>query len=220
MLRASKSLTQPRLLQVMLWSIVINGALLIGLTVGLYHLLQMLPYVSEWGWMGDAGFSVLAVVLALFLFPMLLPLILMLFFSSMVERIEQTEFPQLPQTVPPYWPSVAQDIGFVIKTILLNILVLPLYLIPLVNVITYYLLNGHLLNTEIFNIVAGRHMQRDEAKKLKANSDGEFFVAGALFAFLLTLPIVNLVAPLWGVALIVHLFHARKPAYKAVTYQA
>jgi hypothetical protein len=189
---------------------------LAAVAAGVYELLQMIPVVRDAGWLVDAGFSMVATLLAVFIFPMLLPVILFFFSSSVVENVERAEYPGVPEPVPPYWPSLMQDALFVGKTLLLNLLVLPLYLVPVVNLFVYYVLNGYLLSSEMYSLVAGRHLMREQAVALKRIYGRRFFIAGVCFAFAMTLPVVNLVAPLWGIALMVHLFHGTKPVYKAL----
>ena len=50
----------------------------------------------------------------------------------------------------PFWPELLHDLGFTVKALLLNILVLPLYLVPVLNLVLFYWLNGRLLGREYF----------------------------------------------------------------------
>jgi len=92
--------------------------------------------------------------------------------------------------------------------IMLNVLVIPLYFVPVINLFVFYVLNGSLLGKEFFIMVARRHLPLEDAKKLRARHSRTIFLAGAALAFFATLPIVNLVAPFWGIAVMTHLYHA------------
>ena len=99
---------------------------------------------------------------------------------------------------------------FILVTLLLNLLVLPLYLvliwIPPLNLLLFYLLNGYLLGREYFEMVAVRRLDLKEAKGLRRGSRGRMILAGAVITFLLTIPLVNLVTPIIATAFMLHVF--------------
>lgn len=70
----------------------------------------------------------------------------------------------------------------------------------------FCLVNGYLLGREYFDMVALRHMSWEAARKLREANKGYVWRAGALVAFLFTLPFVNLVAPVFGIAVMTHTF--------------
>ena len=53
-----------------------------------------------------------------------------------------------------------------------------------------------------------------EAKKLRKTNGGIITLGGIVFIFIATIPIVNLIAPFWGIALMTHLFHGYYDASK------
>ena len=87
----------------------------------------------------------------------------------------------------------------------LNILILPLYLIPVVNVLAYYGLNGYLLGREYFELVALRRLEEKPANDLRRTFSGRVVLSGVVIAFLSTLPVINLVAPVIGTLMMVHI---------------
>jgi CysZ protein len=93
---------------------------------------------------------------------------------------------------------------FTAVMVLLNLLVLPLYLVPVVNVVAFYGINGYLLSREYFDLVALRRLDARAAQRLRQAQRGRLFVAGLLIAGLLTIPLVNLLAPLIAAAFMVH----------------
>jgi uncharacterized protein involved in cysteine biosynthesis len=154
--------------------------------------------------LGSAG----GMVIAWFLFPLLYPILVNFFDDKMAEVIEHEDYPQLPPAQPPFWPTILQDALFSLKAIGLNILFMPLYFMPLVGIFIYYGLNGHLLGTQFFRMVAGRRIKEEEATTLHKTARTYIFLIGISISFSATIPFVNLIAPLLGVASMLHLFHA------------
>lgn len=161
--------------------------------------------------MGTAG----SAVIAYFLFPVLMPLVVSLFDEHIAEKIERADYPDAPEAQPqPFWQDISTEALFAVKALGLNLLCLPLYLIPLVNVFVYYSLNGYLLGREYFLIGAGRHMGRKQALALARTERARLFYTGLTLALLATIPVANLLLPFWGVALMVHLYQQMRLAGK------
>ena len=192
-------------------------------------LICLLAYVVGWGilsWIfsaminsyigtaGAQGFimhflsSAGGMVVAWFLFPLLYPILVSFFDDKMAAVIEREDYPQLTPAQPPFWPTVLNDVAFSLKAIGLNILCLPLYLIPLVGIAVYYGLNGYLLGTQFFRIVAGRRVSMAESAVLQKQAHHSILLTGVAISFCSTVPLLNLAAPLVGVATMLHLFHA------------
>jgi uncharacterized protein involved in cysteine biosynthesis len=66
--------------------------------------------------------------------------------------------------------------------------------------------NGWLLGREYFELVALRHVGRQQAAVLRRRFRGRITLAGTVLALLTMIPLVNLIAPLFGTAVMVHLF--------------
>lgn len=148
------------------------------------------------------------VMIAWFLFPLLYPILMGFFDERMAEVIETHDYPHLPKATPPFWPTLMQDVWFSVKAILLNILCLPLYFVPLVGLVVYYTLNGYLLGNQFFRMAAGRRVGIEQADELRCRARGSIVLGGAVVMFCATIPLLNLIAPLLGVATMLHLFHA------------
>lgn len=211
--RSLKSLTAPGLSGIFLWSVALT-ILLLALFIMVVGALSV--YFSGYLDAGPAawaaiGGSVGGVILAWFLFPGIMPLIVNFFDDRIAGTIERHDYPHLPAAREvPFWPEILHDLRFSLTAIALNILCLPLYLIPLINVVLFYLLNGYLLGREFFVMAARRHMPRQAAEQLRRQHARAVLAGGMLLAFLATMPVVNFVAPFWGVALMTHLFHRLK----------
>jgi CysZ protein len=148
-----------------------------------------------------------ALVLAWLLFPIVIALTLGLFAEEVIEAVERRYYPDLP---PAPGMSVAQStlgaIRFTMLALALNLLVLPLYLLPGANVILYLALNGYLLGREYFEQVAQRRLDWRAVARLRRSARARLWWAGVWTAALLTVPFLNLIAPVIATCLMVHLF--------------
>jgi CysZ protein len=66
--------------------------------------------------------------------------------------------------------------------------------------------NGFLLGREYFELAALRHISLKAADALRRRNSGQVFAAGMILSVLTFVPLVNLLAPLFGAALMVHLY--------------
>jgi CysZ protein len=158
-------------------------------------------------WAAHLAGSFFGMMIAWFFFPLLYPILISFFVDTIATSIEREDYPQLPPAKPPFWPSFWQDVRFSLKAILLNLLLLPLYLVPLVNVAVYYALNGYLLGTQFFRMAAGRRISFGEAKALEGKARGTIMLTGIAVSVAATVPLINIAAPILGIALMLHLFH-------------
>ena len=159
----------------------------------------------------DAGITIAgsaaALVLAWLLFPVVIAATLGFFAEDVVAAVERRYYPDLP---PP------QDVGIVASAwatlrftavaLLLNLLALPLYLIPGANLLIYLALNGYLLGREYFELVATRRLAGPTVVALRRRLRARLWLAGVVIAALLAVPFFNLVAPVVAIAFMVHLF--------------
>jgi uncharacterized protein involved in cysteine biosynthesis len=153
------------------------------------------------------GLSVL--VLTWLLFPAVATLMLSLFIERIITAVETRYYPRLPAPLPvSLWRSIAGALKFTSVMVVLNLIALPLYLVPILNVIVFYGLNAYLLGREYFEMVALRRLDPRSAQRLRQAHRLRFLLAGLVIAGLLTLPVVNLVAPLLAAAFMVHLVTA------------
>ena len=155
---------------------------------------------------GIAGVGA-AVILAWLLFPVATALVLSFFLEDVAAAVERRHYPGLP---PMRDVGVAENawatLQFVAFALLLNLLALPLYLLPGPNIVVYLALNGYLLGREYFELVAQRRATRPEIKRLRAEAKGGLFLGGLFIAAMLTVPLFNLVAPIVATAFMVHRF--------------
>ena len=97
---------------------------------------------------------------------------------------------------------------FVTVGLLLNLIALPLYLLPVANLVIFLALNGYLLGREYFELVAHQRLPLEEAAQRRGQR-GRLWLAGAAIALMLIIPVFNLVAPVVAIAFMVHLVTPR-----------
>ncbi|MEO1001193.1 MAG: EI24 domain-containing protein, partial [Pseudomonadota bacterium] len=73
--------------------------------------------------------------------------------------------------------------------------------------LVFYGVNGYLLGREYFQLVAMRRLGPEGARRLRKRKFWQIWLGGTAMALPLTIPILNLVIPLLGVATFTHQFH-------------
>ena len=105
---------------------------------------------------------------------------------------------------------------FALVVVVINLVALPVYLVlllfPPFNLFVFYAVNGYLLSREYFELVALRRTDMTTARALAKSNRVRLFASGVVIAFLLTVPFVNLLAPIVGTAMMVHLFEQWRQA--------
>src|SRR5262249_46176818 len=152
------------------------------------------------------------VVGSLFLAAPVASLFIGIFLEDVAVAVERKRYPaDLPGQSLGVWASLTTALAFLGALLIANLIALPFYLIPGANLAIYLVLNGYVLGREYFEFVAFRHRPPREATKLRRRHAFSVFLAGAIIALALLVPILNLLAPLFGTAFMVHVFkHAEK----------
>jgi CysZ protein len=202
--------------RLLLFTVAGTVLLLLALWLGASLLLAAL-HVTGLRWL-DIVIEVLGSAAALFVAWLILPamtiLVLGFFLDRIIQSIERRHYPSLP---PPrqigIGPSLASALRLALLGLALNLLALPLYFfLPVANVVVYLGINGYLVGREYFEAVASRRLERPRVRALWHRYRWRLSIAGAIVAFLLSIPVVNLAAPIIGVAFLVHLFQGLRPA--------
>ena len=153
--------------------------------------------------------SVAALALAWMLFPALTLLVLGFFLDGILTAIERQHYPALgPPRRIGLGAALTSALRILALTLVLNLLALPLYLVPAINFLVYYGLNGYLVGREYFELVALRRIDGATARTMWRRHRGILILAGMIVVFLLSLPLVNLVAPVVAAAFMLHLIEA------------
>ncbi|MFQ5958077.1 MAG: EI24 domain-containing protein [Alphaproteobacteria bacterium] len=129
------------------------------------------------------------------------------YLERVIAAVETRHYPRLPAPSPPtLGATLTATLRFFGALVGLNALALPVYLIPTVGLAAFYVLNGYLLGREYFEMVAQRRIDAAAMRSLRRANRGRLLGFGLIIALLLSLPLVNLVAPIIAVAAMVHLY--------------
>ncbi|MDO8290753.1 MAG: sulfate transporter family protein [Parvibaculum sp.] len=128
-----------------------------------------------------------------------------LFLERIAAKVEASDYPADPAgRDQPFAQSLLVSLRFTLVLIVVNIIALPFYLLPGINLILFWVVNGYLLGREYFELVALRHLPIQEARALRKQQMLRVFLAGIVIAAFATVPFLNLLTPLFATAYMVH----------------
>lgn len=196
-----------------IWSAVRWSALIfVVLFLALYVILKATTFIAIgplemiFDFLGQAA----AFIITWLLFPAVVTAIGSLMLDRVVDAVEARHYPNLAlapgqslsEGIMPALKFLGVSVGY-------NLLILPLFIIPplwpLIPFI-YLALNGYLISREFFELVALRRISVGDANLLRTRYKTPLFIAGVGFAFMMTVPILNVIAPVLATAITVHLF--------------
>ena len=188
----------------------------VGFTIGLLTLLIIMieavfGHFVDWPhwiettveWLGGLAL----VVGSIFLIPMVTSLMAGLFLDDIANEVERVYYPSDP---PGRELSALAAIGvgmkFFVAVLGVNLIALFLLLVPGINLFAFYVGNGYLLGREYFEMVALRHLPLEEARRLRNANMVYVSLCGLIIAGLASVPILNLLTPLFATAFMVHIY--------------
>lgn len=218
-LRALGQLGDARFLRVVFLGIGLALALLAGVYAGFLALIEWatpgsvtIPWIGPVGGLDTLlswGSLLLMLGLSVFLMVPVASAFSGLFLEDVAQAVEDRHYPHLPPAPRiPLIDSLIDTANFFGLLVAVNLVALVLFaftgpLIPLF----FWAINGFLLGREYFTLVATRRMGSAGAKALRADYPLQIWLAGTLMAAPLSIPLVNLVVPVLGVATFTHMFH-------------
>lgn len=191
--------------QTFLFSVLLFAALLVG-TWWLLAETQLFP----WAWLEtivDALGWFAGLVAAFFLFPGAALIIISFMLEPVARAVEAKHYPDLsPPRPQPVSEAVWIGVRFAAISVLLNLLVLPLYFVPVLNVFVFATLNGYLLGREYFELIAPRRLEPAAIRPMWKRYRGRLWIAGVVITMLLSIPFVNWIMPVAAAAFLLHIF--------------
>ncbi|ENN92525.1 sulfate transporter family protein [Bartonella schoenbuchensis] len=201
---------------------------ILGLTCVVFIIIWLLihklfmPYLWLWvthlfpiltDWTGLLKLSTLIILnfglvfLAPFLIAPTTAIIGSFFVDAAAEIIEKEDYPNEPvgQTMS-FTSSLILSLKFAVISLLGNAIAFILFFIPGVNLIAFYVINGYMLGREYFLLSAYRFQSQKEAHSFLRIHHMTVFWAGLVIAFFVSIPIVNLVTPLFAAAFMTYLY--------------
>ena len=217
--RALGQFGDPRFRRVLFMGIGLTLALLFAATVLFVWVVGWivpdsvtLPWIGEIAWIDDvASWAVVPLMLVLSVF-LMLPVASAftgIFLDDVTDAVEARHYPGLgPAPKVPLGTALRDSAGFLGVIVAANLAALVPYILlaPLAPVI-FLALNGYLLGREYFQLIAMRRLGREGARAARRRNAGTIWLAGAVMALPLSVPLVNLLVPVIGAAAFTHLFH-------------
>lgn len=197
-------------------------------------LLALLAFVLAWGaaWAAIWSFTYFEIgwlnrlikylgafavtLLSLLLFPATFGIMLSIFLEEIADVVEARHYPRLARAEPlPVWLGLASGLKFLLLLLVINLVLLPVYLLAMfvagAGLVLAWLVNGWLIGHEYYEQLALRRHSATEVKAWRKANSGTLWLAGIPIAMLGTVPVLNLLAPVIGCAVLVHVAQALKP---------
>lgn len=170
-----------------------------------------IPELPSWlAWLSTVFIVFAAIGSALALALLISPisaLIAGFFIDAIAEDIEQKHYPNdTPGRSMAIGETISYSLKFLAIVLVGNLFALLLLLVPGVNLIAFFVVNGYLLGREYFEFAALRHHSPPDAKKLRSRHSTTVFFAGLVIAGFLSVPLLNFLTPFFAAGMMVHLY--------------
>ncbi len=211
LLLAVRQAFDPAFRAVVLKTVAVSAGLFALLIASLGWALDALTlFDAAWlDWTIKAVAGAGTIVVAILAFPLVATIVVGLFLEDIADAMDARHYPHKPAAAgQPVVSSLVSAVRLVLVALILNVLVLPLYLIPGMNVFVFYGLNGYLLGREYFELVALRRIEPRAARRLRGRSRWRVFLGGVLITVLFSIPVINWLMPIIATAFMVHEFDA------------
>src|SRR6201994_1979333 len=221
--KAFSQMLSPPMRSILWRSIGLALVLIVVLAIGLQRLLSWLATSGE-GWaeaMLGPGFhtplNVLAWILsiaagfgvvfgAVFLMPAITSLVASVFVDDVADIVEREHYPaERPGVALPLGIAIPEGVKTALLTILVYLIALPFVFVAGAGFIAFFIATAWLMGREYFELAAMRFRPPAEAKAMRRQNAGIIFIAGLVIAAFVSIPVVNLATPLFGMAFMVHM---------------
>ena len=151
-----------------------------------------------------AGFGLF--VALIYLLPAVSAIVAGYFFDDVAEGGARKDYPAGPPgRALALGQAVLYGIRFSGLSLLGNLGALLLFFIPGINIGAFFVANAYLLGREYFELAAGRFWPAEDVARLRIEHRGTVLAAGAVVAGLVLVPVLNLITPVFGAVMMVHL---------------
>jgi uncharacterized protein involved in cysteine biosynthesis len=157
-------------------------------------------------WIVSIAASLGIVFGAVMLMPAITSLVASFFVDDVADHVEREHYPaERPGVALPLPLAVTQGLKTASLTILVYLIVLPFVLFAGAGFIIFFIAMAWLLGREYFELAAMRFRSPQDAKAMRKDNAATVFTAGLFIAAFVSIPIVNLATPLFGMAFMVHM---------------
>jgi len=221
--KALSQILSPPMRSILWRSIALALVLITVLAIGLQRLLSWFATSGE-GWaeamLGpnfQTPLNVLAWIVsiaaglgvvfgAVFLMPAITSLVASFFVDEVAEHVELEYYPaERPGAPLPLGVAMTEGVKTALLTILVYLIALPFVFFAGIGFLAFFIATAWLLGREYFELAAMRFRPPAEAKAMRKDNAAIIFTAGLFIAAFVSIPIVNLATPLFGMAFMVHM---------------
>jgi len=131
-----------------------------------------------------------------------------IYLDRIAAKVDARFFPKDPRAPgTPLTTGFSEALRLIGLALLINVALLPVDVgVPGLAEIATILANGWLLGREFFDLAALRHLSRADTVALRSRHATRIYAAGLLISVLTVIPVIDLIAPFFGSALMAHLF--------------
>jgi uncharacterized protein involved in cysteine biosynthesis len=158
-------------------------------------------------WIVSIAASVGIIVGSIFLMPAVSSFVASFFVDDIAAEVEREYYPADPPGASVNLPrAVIEGLKTAGVAVVVYLVALPFLLFAGLGALIFFLAAAYLLSREYFELAAMRFHPPAEAKAIRRAHRGTVFAAGLFIALFVSIPIVNLATPLFGMAMMVHLY--------------
>ena len=156
-------------------------------------------------WVLSIAASLGIVMGALFLMPAVTAFVGSFFVDEIAETVERAHYPaEPPGRALPFFRALLEGLKTALLAIVIYLCAVP-FLFFGVGFLILFFASAYILGREYFELAAMRFRPRAEAKAFRKANQSTVFTAGLFIAAFVSIPIINLATPLFGMAMMVHL---------------
>jgi len=209
LLKSFKQLCDPSFRAVFLRTVVLSILLFLILVVGAWYLLSI-TQIFNWSWLEfltDKVGWLLAFVAGCVLFPGTAVFVMSFNLDPVILAVEKKHYADVStvrnQT---FFENLLFSIRYTGAVLIINLFLVPIYFIPVLNLISFGLVNGYLIGREYFDLIAPRRIEPGAVKLIQKRFKFRFWFVGIVISYLLVIPVLNFVVPIIAVTFMLHTF--------------
>lgn len=183
--------------------------MLITLGIGLHRTAAYFLHAVQWKYVEGALEIIAGLGLlfgAFFLIAPAASIIAGLYGEEIAGKVEAKHYPERRGKAIPVLTSLKEGVRIATISLGVNIIAL-IFLFTGIGIFILIFANAYLMSREYFEMAALRHLPSQEALNLRRANAGKVLFYGVPLGLLMSIPILNLITPLFGMTLMTHCFN-------------
>ena len=211
-----RQLADARTFRLMVLVTALTLAIFVTIGLVIWHGLSVWLVARLGGWIGPAEAAAVAVLITLLIgwlmFRGVAMAVMGLFTDGIVESVEEDHYPDVAARAVPvgFWAGLRMGLRSALRALGWNLLALPAYVVLLVTgfgtLVLMVAVNAFVLGRDLEIMVAARHPGLGP----RPLTGKQRRTLGLVAALAFVVPLFNIFAPVFGVALAVHMLHMPK----------